>query len=65
MENGLERKLTYWGQATTGPYTNLHFDILAPAYRDDIGNFWIVLDGEFIPVNRGAGKDDCSITKLT
>lgn len=64
LENGSTRYLKYWGQATTGPYNNLHFDQIATAYRDDLGNFWITLDGSnFLPVNRGT-TNDCYITKL-
>lgn len=64
IENGLTRTLTFWGYASTTKYQNLQFTGHVPAYRDDIGNFWITTDGgqNFIAVNRGF-DNDCSISK--
>lgn len=63
-ENGLNRQLTFWGYANTTKSQNLQLTGPTPAYRDDVGNFWITTDGgqNFIPVNRGV-DNDCSITK--
>lgn len=64
IENGLNRTLTFWGYATTIRSQNLRLTGPTPAYRDDVGNFWITTDGgqHFTAVNRGL-DNDCSISK--
>ena len=64
VENGLTRTLTFWGYASTTRNQNLQFTGYVPAYRDDVGNFWITTDGgqHFTAVNRGF-DNDCSISK--